>query len=114
MEKEKRINARLDLYNQLLTVCDTMDEEKESLFVLSISPDGGHFSCLTGNIDLLSSLICIEENLLDPSPEHLEKFHSLQGFILNSAMDIILSNKDKRDIFTDALFEYNENRKLNK
>jgi hypothetical protein len=114
MSKEARINDRLDLYNQLLKVCDTMNEENESLFVLTTSPDGGNFSCLTGNIDLLGSLICVKENLSEPSLDQIEKFNSLQGFILNTAMDIIVSDKEKRDIFTNALFEYNESVKLTK
>jgi len=95
----ENIDYRLDLFNAVSKFDNEMNDTNDGLFVLSKSTHGDNFSALMGNIDLLIFMVSNIESLENPTEEQLVNFKSMQAFILNSAFEILIKDKEQRDIF---------------
>jgi hypothetical protein len=81
----ENIDYRLDLFNAVSKFDAEMND--------------ANFSALMGNIDLLIFMVSNTESLQNPTEEQLVNFKSMQAFILNSAFEILIKDKEQRDIF---------------
>ena len=102
---EINIDYRLDLFNAVDKFNENMNSENDALFIISRSTYGDNFSALTGNIDLLIVMLSRFGSLEILNNEQKESYQSMQYFILSSALSILEHDKDKKQIFIEALNE---------
>jgi hypothetical protein len=99
---EANIDYRLDLFNAVDKFNENMNLESDALFIISKSSHGDNFSALTGNVDMLYLMLSRFNLLENLSNEQIESFKSMQGFILNSAFNILEHNENEREIFINT------------
>lgn len=99
----ENIDYRLDLYNAVEKFVENMNEDNDSLFIVTRSKHADNFSALTGNLDLIYEVM-VSNNIIDkPTSKQLEGYTSMQNFILNCASNILVNDEIKKQIFINAI-----------